>query len=480
MKRLQFILWVLPLSSLLLGCASLGSGGYNGRSDVYYTQAEAKHDAEVEQLREQKEQAEREAAQAKRELEQQKEATRRAEQEAQYQRDLAQQSKQNQVPTTQEALGPEDFDSYAEYRDYVDRGHSVRNSKQNTSSRYTDGDNNPSSYSSTPQRQDNYYYQQQGQQQPATVNNYYVNTLSTSGYYYANYCDYPDYAMIVTFDPWVYASYRYRRWYDVPWRYSWYGWDSYWCRYDYAYYYGVPYRYGYPYYPNSSYAWGVDDGYRWGYQDGFYDGYHWGNGSTPSYQPPIRNNTRRTEYAGKRPDMATMAGYGRNTRSVASLSTPRTYTSGEPMDGATRGVNTRTRSQRVPNPSYDSGDTRGNVPSNGSNTRTERVPRPTTTPSEPTRTDYNPSNTRTQRVPRPTTTPSEPTRTDYNPSPTRTQRVPRPTTTPSQPQPSNYNNSGNTRTQRVSAPAPAPSQPAPAPSNNSSNTRSSNTRSGRS
>ncbi len=477
MKWLHFFSLVLPLSILLGGCASLSGGGSNSRSDVYYTRAEAQHDAEIEQLREQKEQAEREAAQAKRELLRQQEATRRAEQEAQRQRELAQQALETPTDGSQEILGPEDFDSYAQYRDYLDKGYAVRTSKQATPASYSD--NSSTSYNSAPQRHDSYYYQ--SEQQPTTVNNYYLSP-SDGGYYATSYYDYPDYALIVTFDPWVYASYRSRRWYDMPWRYSWYAWDSYWWRCDYAYLYGYPYYgypyYGSPYYPSSSYAWGAYDGYRWGYHDGFYDGYNWGGGSTPSYQPPIRNNTQRTVYTGQRPEMASMAGYGRQTRSVTSLANPPMHTSGAPIDGATRGSSTRTRTQRVVNPAYSNQNTQADLPATGYNTRTQRVSRPTSTPSQPASPTYNPTNTRTQRVSRPTSTPSQPASPTYSPSDTRTQRVSRPTSTPSQPASPTYSPS-DTRTQRVSRPTSTPSQPVQAPSNPPSSTPTRNTRSGR-
>mgnify|MGYP007124795615 FL=1 len=118
--------WIFGMGAIALvaaGCGVVGQGG-GGASPMgssYYTQQDAAHDRELE------------LAQREAELERQKrlEAERRAaeaERKAREAQDAAAKSAAKEKPRREDvapqqggrALGPEDFSSYAEYREYID------------------------------------------------------------------------------------------------------------------------------------------------------------------------------------------------------------------------------------------------------------------------------------------------------------------------------------------------------------------------
>jgi len=295
----------------------------------------------------------KEAEQAKKQRE--LEAQRQLEYEKWYkEQQAAQATSQNQLQ--QETIKkPEDFASYAEYREYLD-GLGQR-TKQNA---------NVATSSQGIQQQ----------QSGSVVNNYYVNTqpqnnqqVVTTSVVYDPFWDYPSVTMGLFFDPWYMTTYRVRYYrpsyywrdpfWDYPLGYSYYDWHSHW---------------GW-----SNYDRGFRDGYMAGsYDYGYYPYYHGGY-----YIPPALSIPHETVvYGARRPSTSSMSGYGQVQRSATAQSvraqsntdgyyrtntvqTTRnadympTYTS--PESGSSRHYNTSNWSQQY--------STRGSEPSSGQTTR---------------------------------------------------------------------------------------------------------------
>lgn len=358
MKVREGLLGMVGIALVMAGCGTTGQNmnGASPLSGAYYTRQDAEHDREVAQAR-------REA-----ELERQKrqEAEWRA-QEAEYKAQKAQKEAEKAKKDAQRELavekqraeeirelGPEDFNSYAEYREYIDNrnGSVVRISKNGKNSYAVDEDRYDAGRRGTPTYSERY----SDAQGATTVNNYYMDNpaqrydIISWNYWY----DRPSYSYIVTFDPWFNIRYRiYRDWYSpFYWGYVYdpfaYYYPTRWAYDYYGYYYNYYGYWGYPY--NRHSAW--HNGYYWGYNDGYRDGYYYGGGYAP--QASIAVAPRQADGV-RAPRAASMSGYGRAQRST-------TYT------GASR-----TRAQSV-TPSYtgsgEYGSTSRQHGANASRTRT--------------------------------------------------------------------------------------------------------------
>ena len=474
MKARWWTLGLISVSLVMAGCGIAGQG-ISGASPVngsYYTQEDAAHDREVALARREAElerlkrrEAEQRAAEAERKAQRAQADAARVKEKAAQEAAAAQQ-KQEEA----RELGPEDFDSYAEYREYVDnRNAGVKRPARRETSSYSDGesryDNNRSSSPVYSER----YSDGRGS---TTVNNYYIETPSQRyasaswNYWYGR----PSYSYIVTFDPWFNVRYSvYRDWYD-PYYFG-YAYDPFcspypmrWTyeMYAYDYYYGYYGYYGYPY--GRGQAW--RNGYYWGYNDGYRDGYYNGGGYVPQASIP---SPRRVEGV-RSPRAASMSGYGRAQRSATAGVRSRAqsvapgYSSPDGYGSSSMGRNgmaTRTRATDAA-PAYSNRDagsdmnapaTRGANRGTATRTRatstTPSVSRPTYTPQAPS-TSY-PDNRSNQNVGTRTRTRSESpsSRVNYQPAPS----APRSTTS-----------APATRT-RTTTPSPSPSYtPSPAPS----------------
>ena len=325
--------WIFGMGAIALvaaGCGVVGQGG-GGASPMgssYYTQQDAAHDRELE------------LAQREAELERQKrlEAERRAaeaERKAREAQDAAAKSAAKEKPRREDvapqqggrALGPEDFSSYAEYREYIDaldQG-GARPQKAKTDSyaektnRYRDGQPDNPTYTER-------YSDRQG---ATTINNYYVE--SPARRYEASAWNYwgsrPSYSYIVTFDPWFNVRYLvYRDWYD-PFYYRTYWYDPFYAPYGYSWgygYYSYDRYYGYWAYPYERNAWG--NGYYWGYNDGYHDGYYGGGYYLPS-QAAVPS-LRRADGVRAPQAVSSMSGYGRAQRSASAVFDARSRSQG--------------------------------------------------------------------------------------------------------------------------------------------------------
>jgi len=248
-------------------------------------------------------QKEAERAKKQRELEEQ----RQRDYEKWYNEQQAEKAKEEGRVQQETMKKPEDFSSYAEYREYLDGlgQHSKPKTSQSASSQSV----------------------QQHQQSGSVVNNYYVNSQSQGSYVstysqggsqqvvttttvvYDPFWDSPSVTMGLFFDPWYMTTYRVNYyppthyWYDpfwnYPWGYSYYNWNSPWCW-------------------GNSYNRGFRDGYIAGsYDYGYYPHYYGGG----YYVPPTISIPREpTVYGVRRSSTSSMSGYGQVQRSATAQS----------------------------------------------------------------------------------------------------------------------------------------------------------------
>lgn len=275
MKTTSAILVNSALLAVALAMTPMLSVAQSPYSDTYINKASLQKEAEQ--------------AKKQRELEEQ----RQLEYEKWYKEQQAAQNAANNQPPQETIKKPEDFASYAEYREYLD-GLGQR-TKQNT--------NNTTSSQGIQQ-----------QQSGSVVNNYYVNTqpqqgsqVVTTSVVYDPFWDSPSVTMGLFFDPWYMTSYRvryYRYWrdpfWDYPWSYSYYGWN-----YD-------------PWGWSNSYNRGFRDGYMAGSYDYGYYPYlppYYGGYYTP---PSISIPREPTVYGVRRASTSSMSGYGQVQRSATA------------------------------------------------------------------------------------------------------------------------------------------------------------------
>jgi len=205
MKTTSAILINSALLAVALAMIPLLSVAQSPYSDTYINKASLQKEAEE--------------VKKQRELE----AQRQLEYEKWYKEQQEAQKVTNNQPQKETIKKPEDFASYAEYREYLD-GLGQR-TKQNVNSANTSQGN-------------------QQQQGGTVVNNYYVNTppqqsqqVVTTSVVYDPFWDSPSVTMGLFFDPWYMTSYRVRYYrssyywrdpfWDYPWAYSYYGWNYY-------------------------------------------------------------------------------------------------------------------------------------------------------------------------------------------------------------------------------------------------------------
>lgn len=279
MRRHIVLLTMVAGAFAAAGCAmgGLGLTSQNAYSDTYYNASDASRDAER-------------AAQERIEAEKAEQQMRLA--EAQRAKELAEQeAKQPKATSTTRVLGPNDFDTYQEYRDYVDRlGESKRKPANSTSETSAAQPNNT---------------------QASVVNNYYIGSsntpyepacVTTSYVYYET----PSLWWDVLFDPWFCVSYR-RHYSWWPYYYGYYGsyYDPYW------HYAWSPWPYHSPYHHWYGGYW---DGYHQGWYDGYYGG--WYGGYWESYPvPPVYQSNDRIQLS-RSSEMSSMSSYGRAQRSA--------------------------------------------------------------------------------------------------------------------------------------------------------------------
>ena len=330
-------------------------------SDTYFNNASLKKEAE--------------AAKAQREAEEVR--------EREYREALAASS----TPVREEIKKPEDFNTYAEYREYLDGLGKRTSSKATNSSSATQQTSSQTTASGT------------------VVNNYYVNTEPTVQSVCVEYDPWWDLTMGLFFDPWYCTSYRvryyrpsYSYWYDPfvydPWRWN------YWGGYYNSWNYGWNYKHGY----GNGYAHGYWDGYRDGYYDGGY-GYY-------APQHPLYVPRERIVGASMPSTNASMSGYGRVQRSAtAQQARTDSYYRNSMTTRRDDGIQSSTRGDYTPNytspesgnsRSYYSGDWQQTTrrENNTQTTRREQSSSPSTrrdsysTPQSSTRGSYNNSDTR--------------------------------------------------------------------------------------
>ena len=275
MKTTSAILVNSALLAVALAMVPMLSVAQSPYSDTYINKASLQKEAEQ--------------AKKQRELEEQ----RQLEYEKWYKEQQAAQNAANNQPPQETTKKPEDFASYAEYREYLD-GLGQR-TKQNAS--------NATASQGIQQ-----------QQSGSVVNNYYVNTqpqqnpqVVTTSVVYDPFWDSPSVTMGLFFDPWYMTSYRvryYRYWrdpfWDYPWSYSYYGWN-----YD-------------PWGWSNSYNRGFRDGYMAGSYDYGYYPYlppYYGGYYTP---PSISIPREPTVYGVRRASTSSMSGYGQVQRSATA------------------------------------------------------------------------------------------------------------------------------------------------------------------
>lgn len=395
MKTRTFALIISAIIAFYTSCATTGLGlsHSNVYSDAYYT----------------REDAAKEAAAAKAH----NEALREAQVAAERQRQADAAAAKSESPDTQtppaaqsRTLGPEDFATYQEYREYLDNA--SRQGSGNTAPQQGNGTQASQKGTATnPHAMPN-----QGAATQVT-NNYYYTQPAPSSVVYTSYWDSPSYAWTVTFDPWYCTTYRVRY--------------ASWPHHTHVYYYDRPY-WTYPY-PPYSYAWhypygswSYDHGYYDGFHDGFYSGYYAGGGYHRSQHTIIN---QREIFVGRRPQSTAMSNYGRIQRSPqgqvqSSAEYPSVRSQGN--HGYTTRTTTRysgsndrsaaTRTGGSYTPSYTSPD-QGNTRRYNDGVRTSVTPTRTSTRTEVyTQTPSAPSN----YTPSPTTRTSTSTRSSYSPS----------------------------------------------------------------
>jgi len=279
MKTTSAILINSALLAVALAMIPLLSVAQSPYSDTYINKASLQKEAEE--------------VKKQRELE----AQRQLEYEKWYKEQQEAQKVTNNQPQKETIKKPEDFASYAEYREYLD-GLGQR-TKQNVNNTTTSQGN-------------------QQQQGGTVVNNYYVNTppqqsqqVVTTSVVYDPFWDSPSVTMGLFFDPWYMTSYRVRYYrssyywrdpfWDYPWAYSYYGWNY----YD-------------PWGWSNSYNRGFRDGYMAGSYDYGYYPYlppYYGGYYTP---PSISIPREPTVYGVRRASTSSMSGYGQVQRSASA------------------------------------------------------------------------------------------------------------------------------------------------------------------
>lgn len=401
MKVRMGLVGVFSIALVMAGCGTTGQNinGASPLSGAYYTRQDAEHDreialarreAELERLKRQE--AEWRAKEAEYKAQKAQEEAEKAKRDAQRERTV-----EKQPPAAGRELGPQDFSSYAEYREYVDgrNGTPARVLKGTSNAYDADGDRYSDGQRGASARAGSYTGGQQGN---TTVNNYYIDRPAQRyepmswDYWY----DRPSYSYLVTFDPWFNYSYRiYCDWYGPC--YWGYGYSPYFYAYPSIWTYDYYGYWGYPYVRHSAWS----SGYYWGYNDGYREGYYYGGGYTPQASVPV---APRQVDGVRVPRAASMSGYGRAQRSASYASEGRSRTQGASVgyygsgdynsDSYRQGVNsvrTRTRAGDV-TPVYGSRDVDGAVvapvnPSGyGPRTRTRAS---STAPKEP-RSEYTP------------------------------------------------------------------------------------------
>lgn len=354
--------FIIAFGIAVLAVTPFKASAQSPYSDTYFNNASLKKEAE--------------AAKAQREAEEIR--------EREYREALAASS----TPVREEIKKPEDFNTYAEYREYLDGLGKRTSSKATNSSSVTQQTSSQTTASGT------------------VVNNYYVNTEPSVQSVYVEYDPWWDLTMGLFFDPWYCTSYRvryyrpsYSYWYDPfvydPWRWN------YWGGYYNSWNYGWNYKHGY----GNGYAHGYWDGYRDGYYDGGY-GYY-------APQPPLYVPRERIVGASMPSTNASMSGYGRVQRSAtAQQARTDSYYRNSMTTRRDDGIQSSTRGDYTPNytspesgnsRSYYSGDWQQSTRREQNNTQTtrrEQSSSPSTrhdsysTPQSSTRGSYNNSDTR--------------------------------------------------------------------------------------
>ncbi len=368
--------FLLALGVALLAATPFGASAQSPYSDTYFNRASLKKEAEDAK-------AQREAEEAR---------------QREYEEALA----TSQAPVKEEIKKPEDFASYAEYREYLD-GLGKRTTTTASSVSKTTQSSTQTTASGT------------------VVNNYYVNTdpipTTTTTVVYDPWWDSPSLTMALFFDPWYCTSYRvryyrpsYSYWYDPFWHSPW-GW-SYWG--------GYSWNYGWGY--NHGYGNGYRDGYWDGYRDGYYDG---GYGYYIPPQPPLRAPRERVIGAPMPSTTASMSGYGRVQRSAtAQQARTDSYYRNQMTTRRDEGFQSSTRGNYTPNYTRpESGNSRSYNDGASSWQQTTRREQNTTqttrrdsyaTPQSGTRGSYNNNSSPTRTYSAPTRSNDTPTRSSYS------------------------------------------------------------------
>lgn len=289
----------IPILIIGLSACATTHFGANENSiynDSYYSAKDAENDA----LRAKNRRLKQEQEYQQQQLQLAKEAQERANIEAQTNNSQISQQIEQQPKT------PNDFDSYAEYRAYVDEiGSAPKKQKiAQTNSEFAQQNYYPSS--------PNPYAQQQTPNRDRTtvVNNYYLDNSPYDPFYSPTSS-----LMLVSLDPWYCSTYRlqYRTYnpywyspYPSAWNYPRYGYNYYWLS---------------PYWPYPHYGF---YGYE-NYNHGFHDGYYAGRNSSWYYYPNAHapSSYGREVIHHRRPSMASMGGYGRAQRSMTAATSQR-------------------------------------------------------------------------------------------------------------------------------------------------------------